>query len=534
MKRLIASLFWIAAFLCPLQAAVVQITVKDSAGVVRSFNVTTNTDLTGNLNWQNIICDQAAGTTCASVGTAGSPSTNALTVQPVTIGNGTSANAGRVTLSNDGTGVLATVSTVTTLSTLTGGGAASGAADSGNPVKIGGKYNATPISLTDGNRGDYQMSLSGAGRVMAGANWGAITTWTTGTTVNTNLVLMCGDGAQSITVDLQDTGTIGGGQISFQFSNDATDCSGTTGTWFNFPVTSIVDQYTLAAAAANPWIAAGGQTKFTIYPNGTRAVRARLTTVLTGAGHQVIVSPTVVPASTAITGILSPIAGITPVKFDQTTTGTTNGIAIVGVNGATALAGNGVSGTGSLRVNVASDNTAFAVNSTLSAETTKVIGTVRNVGNVGGVYDAVSGAAVPANLLYNGVNVGGNLTPIVGDPCQTVAKSYTPISITTATTTRIIAPAASKKTYVCYMLLTSAAADNVGIVEGTGGTCGTGTAGVIGGTTAANGPNFSANGGVSFGNGGYAAVATTGTNVDFCLITSAATPLSGHVSWVQQ
>lgn len=58
------------------------------------------------------------------------------------------------------TGVT-TVSTVTTLSTLTGGGAASAAADSGNPVKIGGKYNSSPITLTDGNRGDLQLDVNG-------------------------------------------------------------------------------------------------------------------------------------------------------------------------------------------------------------------------------------------------------------------------------------------------------------------------------------------------------------------------------------
>lgn len=133
---------------------------------------------------------------------------------------------------------------------------------------------------------------------------------------------------------------------------------------------------------------------------------------------------------------------------------------------------------------------------------------------------------VDSNVFFAG-------TAAVGDPCQTVAKTYTPISITTATTTRIVAPAASKRTYICYMVLTSAAADNVGIVEGTGGTCGSGTAGVIGGTTAANGPNFAANGGVALGNGGNAVAATAGTNVDLCLITSASTPLAGHIAWVQ-
>lgn len=99
---LAVALTWLP--LADASAAVVQITVKDAGGATRSFNVTTNTDLTGNLDWNNVICDQAAGTTCASVGTAGSPSTNALTVQAVTLGHGTAAAAMRVELPTDGTG----------------------------------------------------------------------------------------------------------------------------------------------------------------------------------------------------------------------------------------------------------------------------------------------------------------------------------------------------------------------------------------------------------------------------------------------
>jgi len=153
--------------------------------------------------------------------------------------------------------------------------------------------------------------------------------------------------------------------------------------------------------------------------------------------------------------------------------------------------------------------------------------TKRNNQNLTSGTLATGTAGVPAAAVLSVQNP-------VSEPCQNVAKTYTPISITTATTTRIVAPTAAKRTYICYMLLTSAAADNVAIVEGTGGTCGSGTAGVIGGTTAANGPNFAANGGFSIGNGAAAVAATAGTNVDLCLITSAATPLAGVIAWVQQ
>ena len=41
------------------------------------------------------------------------------------------------------------------------GNVASGASDSGNPVKVGGRYNSTPPTLTNGQRGDLQLDASG-------------------------------------------------------------------------------------------------------------------------------------------------------------------------------------------------------------------------------------------------------------------------------------------------------------------------------------------------------------------------------------
>lgn len=165
-----------------------------------------------------------------------------------------------------------------------------------------------------------------------------------------------------------------------------------------------------------------------------------------------------------------------------------------------------------------------------------VTNTLAAVANNADNVAAGAGAASPTvnyNYAFDGTT-WDRVRTVTVDPCEANVQTYAPISITTATTTRIVAPSASNKTYICHLFLTSAAADNVGIVEGTGGTCGTGTAGVIGGTTAANGPNFAANGGVALHAGGKVAVAqTAGTNVDLCLITSAATPLAGGIKYVQ-
>jgi hypothetical protein len=52
------------------------------------------------------------------------------------------------------------------------------------------------------------------------------------------------------------------------------------------------------------------------------------------------------------------------VGIDQTTAGTTNGVSLAQIGSTTAATGNGVSGSGTLRVNIASDNSAITVNAT--------------------------------------------------------------------------------------------------------------------------------------------------------------------------
>jgi hypothetical protein len=76
----------------------------------------------------------------------------------------------------------------------------------------------------------------------------------------------------------------------------------------------------------------------------------------------------------------------------QTDTVMVGGVNVKEINAVTPLMGNGTTGTGSLRVTVASDNTAFAVNAaaTLAAETTKTIGVVRNADGAGNLLTSNS------------------------------------------------------------------------------------------------------------------------------------------------
>lgn len=146
----------------------------DASGKTLTVSGTVTANAGTNLNTSLLALESGgnlatlAGAVTSSVVQANVKQINGVTVL---MGNGASGTgAQRVTIANDSTGVLATVTTVTT---LTGGGVASGATDSGNPVKVGGKYNSTPITLTDGQRGDAQLDASGFLKVNIAAGGGS-------------------------------------------------------------------------------------------------------------------------------------------------------------------------------------------------------------------------------------------------------------------------------------------------------------------------------------------------------------------------
>lgn len=144
--------------------------------------------------------------------------------------------------------------------------------------------------------------------------------------------------------------------------------------------------------------------------------------------------------------------------------------------------------------------------------------------------DKVRNCLTRNGALYTQPTDGTNL--LLVDPCASVAKTTTAISATADTV--IITAAASKKNYICGISVVASAAEVVGIVEGTGSTCGTSTAAIVGSTTDANSMSFAANGGIAANGGASTVLAGTGTNVDTCLHVSGSNRVSGYVTWVQR
>lgn len=121
------------------------------------------------------------------------------------------------------------------------------------------------------------------------------------------------------------------------------------------------------------------------------------------------------------------------------------------------------------------------------------------------------------------------------DPCSYLPKTVLPINVSSATTTEVTSSLAGSLTnyYVCSVNLITAAANNVAFVDDDNDNCPSLNNGMNGGTTAASGWNFSANGGIVLGGGNATVLKTNGTNRVICLVTSAATQLSGNITVVQ-
>lgn len=149
----------------------------------------------------------------------------------------------------------------------------------------------------------------------------------------------------------------------------------------------------------------------------------------------------------------------------------------------------------------------------------------------------VRATALTSGTITGTIKVsGGTGTQVVlTDPAPMFCSNFTPINISTATTTKIISLTSGKNTYICSFHLFSAGTQNAAWISGTKVTneCDTSTAGLTGGTTAASGYNFTAQTGIATSGGNVPIIATATTGKDVCIITSAAVQLSGVVNWGQ-
>ena len=151
-----------------------------------------------------------------------------------------------------------------------------------------------------------------------------------------------------------------------------------------------------------------------------------------------------------------------------------------------------------------------------------------------GIYSAVvSSAGAGGGPLPAGSQIIGYTS---NDPCMYLNKFGAPINQTG--TTQIILGGIGKRTYICSIQLVTAPAQQVSLIEGTGTNCATNAYGLVGGVSASTGWNFTANGGLTQGDGNGTVISALndpfGVGANLCLVTNGAGQLSGHLSYVQQ
>lgn len=167
------------------------------------------------------------------------------------------------------------------------------------------------------------------------------------------------------------------------------------------------------------------------------------------------------------------------------------------INAVTPLMGNGATGTGSSRVTIANDNSAIA-----------------NFGM------GATGATVPVNAQLSGAQSGANMVALIQ------ASASAALTVSTATTTQLVALSGSTKIYVTAFDVIAGGTGNITFVYGTGSSCGTGTTSLTGAYP------LTAQTGIAKGNGlGPVLVVPAGNAL--CVTTSAAVQMSGSVAYTQ-
>ena len=188
---------------------------------------------------------------------------------------------------------------------------------------------------------------------------------------------------------------------------------------------------------------------------------------------------------------------------------------------------------GSLAIRIANGDGTYATLATDviedAAETAAVRGPM--VLNVRRDAAAASAGTTGDNATFNSDALGLLWTRSL-DPCSGVAKTYYVVDIATATTVEIANAVASQFFYICSVNLVAGAAQTVVIGEDDTDGCGSLSAGLNGGVTAAEGWSFAANGGIALGNGSSTVMKTSTANRYFCILTGQAQQVSGTIAYV--
>lgn len=370
--------------------------------------------------------------------------------------------------------------------------------------------------------------ISGAGQIGCLGVPVSGTAWASGTTSGTVQSLLTNTAVSAALVQLTQGSGISAGAVTFQISYDGTN-------WISAPAAQVLNPSSGAQISIPYTLVASTNQTFLVLLNGAANLRLEVSTTTAGG--------TVTPVITQVCGVpFNPLStdsnGYLKVNLLANSFGTLtvsgSGVFEVGpttgANTATNPFFNEVTdGTNAMGA-MANFGTAPGAVKSLNTNTNIFVGGAAVSGSAPIPVSATTAANAKTNPFYVAPSDGTNTITL--DPCQVNAGSQALISLTASG--QLITGTASKQTYICALDLVTATAQNIALVEGTGTTCGTGTAGMAGGTTAATGWNFAANSGLVKGAGSNWVFKTATAADNVCLLLSSTGQTSGSVRYVQQ
>jgi hypothetical protein len=147
--------------------------------------------------------------------------------------------------------------------------------------------------------------------------------------------------------------------------------------------------------------------------------------------------------------------------------------------------------------------------------------------NVAAAFGTLPSAVTAADAVRAASDLQGvSYVRSPNNPCD--GATVTTLAISSAADAVLISASASNRTYICDGFLLANAAEIVALWEGTGSTCGTSSAALVGSTTIANGVSLAANGGVPL-----RFIRGNSTNVDICLHLNTTNRVTGYITYVQ-
>ena len=215
-----------------------------------------------------------------------------------------------------------------------------------NAVLVSGVYNSTPPAPTAGQAVARQLDQAGNEFFSLGNAKATLSAWTNATALNATQNLFTVGGPAAAMVQLTQTTTLSAGAVTFEVTWDGTN-------WTTISSDAVIDpkSATLATISLPYTVQASTNKPFLLLTKGAQGLRVKLSTQITGSGsvtpnyaliNYPAVERTVLGAGSATIGALT----------------ANQSVNVAQVNGVTPLMGNGVTGTGSMRVTIASDTTA--------------------------------------------------------------------------------------------------------------------------------------------------------------------------------